>query len=96
MDIPPELVINKAICTGIEQPEGEPGVYVVSILFDGSPEIFHIELEGQRSSYNVREKIYYKYVMRSVSLKGLVALMREWHRGKRRALPVDLADVDFI
>ncbi len=93
MIIPPELVVREAICTGISQLEGEPGVYVVNILFDGAPAIFHIELDGERTSYNVREKIYYKYTMYCRNLKGLIPLLRQWHRGERRELPVDLAEV---
>jgi hypothetical protein len=93
MKIPPELVVHEAICTGITQVEGEPGVYIVNILFDGTPEVFHIELEGLRTSFNVREGIFYKYTMRCYPMKGLIPLMRQWHRGERRELPVDLAEV---
>jgi hypothetical protein len=42
MRIPPELVIHSAIATGITSVEGEPGVYVVNVLFDGVPEVFHV------------------------------------------------------
>jgi hypothetical protein len=96
MIIPPELEIHDAICTGIEQVEGEPGVYVVNILFDGVSEVFHIELEGLDTSFKVREGVYYKYTMRCYSLKGLTPLMRQWHRGERRELPVDLAEVRWV
>jgi hypothetical protein len=95
MIIPPELRIRSAIVTGIAQIDGEPGVYAVNILLDGVAELFHIELEGLKSSFNVRENIYYKYSMRCFNLKGLVPLMREWHSGERRELPVDLADVHW-
>ncbi len=95
MIIPPELIVREAICTGITRVEGEHGLYVVNILFDGFPETFHIELDSERSSYNVREKVYYKYTMYCRSLKGLIPLMRQWHRGERRELPVDLAEVGW-
>jgi hypothetical protein len=93
MKIPPELRVRHAIVTGIDEVEGEPGVYVVNILFDGVAEVFHIELEGLKSTFNVREDIYYKYKMRCFNMRGLVPLMREWHSGERRELPVDLAEV---
>ena len=96
MKIPPELQVRKAIATEITQLEGEPGVYVVNILFDGTPEVFHVELEGLKSSFNVRERTYFGYRMRTLSLKGLIPLMREWHRGERRELPVDLAHVRWV
>ena len=93
MKIPRELLVRDAIVTGIEEAAGEHGVYVVSILFDGAPEVFHIELEGARTSFKVREGVFYKYNIRCRNLKGLIPLMRQWHRGERRALPVDLAEV---
>jgi hypothetical protein len=97
MKIPPELLVHSVIAIGITPVEGEPGTYVVNILFDGSPEVFHIELEGPtRSSFNVREKIFDDCCMRSPTLKGIFALMRKWHRGERFELPVDLANVDFV
>ncbi len=34
--------------------------------------------------------------MRCGALKGIVALMRRWHRGERFELPIDLAKVDFV
>jgi len=96
LKIPPELLVHSAIVTEVTPVEGEPGVYVVNILFDGAREVFHIELEGSKSSFKVREHSYYQYCLRSPTLKGIVALMREWHRGEQRALPVDLAGVDFV
>jgi hypothetical protein len=95
MKFPPELEIREAICTGITQVEGEPGVYVVNVLFDGVPETFHIELEGKETSFKARESAYYGYTMRCYNLKGLGPLMRQWHRGERRELPVDLAEVHW-
>jgi hypothetical protein len=47
-------------------------------------------------SFKVRERVFYAYRQRCPTLKGIAPLMREWHRGERRALPVDLADVDFV
>jgi hypothetical protein len=96
MQIPPDLLVHSAIATSVTPVDGEPGVYVVEVLFDGTPEVFHIELEGLKSSFIVRERSYYQYCLRSPTLKGIVALMRKWHRGEHRALPVDLADVDFV
>jgi len=96
MKIPPELLVHEAIVTGIAPVEGEPGVYVVDVLFDGIHEVFHIELDGLKSSFNVQEDIYYRYCLRSPTLKGIVALMRQWHRGEYRDLPVNLVDVDFV
>jgi hypothetical protein len=96
MKIPPELRVRHAIVTGIDEVEGEPGVYVVNILFDGVAEVFHIELEGLETSFKVREKIYSRYSWRCLALKGFVPLMRQWHRGERRELPVDLAEVRWV
>jgi hypothetical protein len=97
MKIPPDLVIRSAIATGITLVEGERGVYVVNVLLDGAPEVFHIELEGPtKSSFHVREHSFGKYIMYCFPLKGIIALMRKWHRGERPELPVDLATVDFI
>jgi hypothetical protein len=95
MKFPPELEIREAICTGITQIGGEPGVYAVDIVLDGVHELFHVELEGLTSTFNVREDIYYKYKIRCFNLKGFVPLMREWHSGQRRDLPVNLAEVDW-
>lgn len=95
MIIPPELRIHDAIVTGITEVVGERGVYAVDIRLDGVDERFHIELEGRKSTFNVREDIYYKYSIRCFNLKGLVPLMREWHSGERRDLPVNLAEVEW-
>ncbi len=93
MKIPPELEIHKAICTEIAQAECDCRTYTVSILFDGIPEVFHIEMDGPETSFRVMEKVYGTYRMRCYPLKGLIPLMRQWHRGERRGLPVDLAEV---
>jgi hypothetical protein len=93
MIIPPELVVREAICTGITQVDGEPGVYVVNIVFSGVPEVFHIKLNDARISFKVRERVFSRYYVRCHALKGIVPLMRQWHRGERRELPVDLAEV---
>lgn len=61
MKIPPELQVRDAIATDITQIVGEPGVYAVRILFDGEPAVFHVELEGKRTSFKVREHIYHEY-----------------------------------
>jgi hypothetical protein len=95
MEIPPEQLIREAIVTRITPVEGERGLYRVDIEFDGKPEVFHIELEGAKSSFIVRERVYYKYCMRSMTLKGIVPLMRQWHRGEYRSLPVELGDVGW-
>ena len=93
MKIPPELEIHDAICTEITQVAGERGAYIVNILFDGIPEVFHIELDRPDTSFKVTEKIYGTYKMRCYPLKGLIPLMRQWHRGERRELPVDPGEV---
>ena len=95
MIIRPELKIHDAIVTEIAEVDGERGVYAVDVLLDGVYQRFHVELEGLKSTFNVREDIYYKYTIRCFNLKGLVPLMREWHSGERRDLPVDLAEVDW-
>lgn len=95
MKIPPELVIRSAVCTGIMQIEGKLGAYAVSILFDGTPEVFHIELDGPETSFKAMERVYGEYRTRCYPLKGLIPLMRQWHRGERRELPVDLAEVHW-
>src|SRR5689334_5913898 len=96
MKIPTHLLVRSAIATAVTSVEHEAGVYVVEILFDGVREVFHIELEGKASSFNVREGSYYKYCQRCPDLKGIVALMRQIHRGERFDFPVDLAHVDFV
>jgi hypothetical protein len=96
MTLPEDYVVKVAIVTEIVTVKGEPGVYAVRMLFDGVPEVFHIELEGKKTSFKVREHSFYVYQKQCPTLKGLYALMRKWHRGERRELPVDLAGVDFI
>jgi hypothetical protein len=96
MKIPAEQFVRSAIVSGIQAADGEPGVYVVHALFDGTPEVFHIELEGPtKSSFHVREHSYHVYRRRCPTMKGIVPLMRKWHRGERLELPVDLANVHF-
>jgi len=96
MFVPENQLVKIAIVAAISPIEGEPGAYVVDMFFDGVPEVFHIDLEGQKTSFKVRERSFYAYQQRCPTLKGLYALMREWHRGEQRALPVDLAGVDFV
>jgi hypothetical protein len=96
MKIPRHLWIHSAIATEITLIEGVSGAYAVHVLLDGTPEVFHIELEGpSRSSFHVREKSFSRYTTRCGALKGIIALMRKWHRGERFELPIDLAKVDF-
>jgi hypothetical protein len=96
MFVPADQLVKVAIVSGIAPVAGQRGEYVVNVIFDGAPEVFHVELEGPKTSFKVQEHKYYEYCMRCRSLKGLVALMRKWHRGERPELPVDLATVDFV
>lgn len=96
MKIPPQLVVRSAIATSVAPVDCEPGVYRVEVMLDGVREVFHIELEGEKSSFTVRERSFGQYCLRSPTLKGIIALMREWHSGHHRDLPADLADVDFV
>lgn len=97
MRIPRHLLVHSAIATEVTPEQGLPGAYVVRVLFDGTPEVFHIELDGpSKSDFHVRERSFSSYSMRCGALKGIVALMRRWHRGERFELPIDLAKVDFV
>lgn len=97
MKIPPDEVVRKVIVTAIEQLEGEPGVYRVEMEFDGVHESFVIEIDRPRQFFAVRGRdrwwLFEDYASRSLSMKAISVLMGTWHRGQRRTLPVDLADV---
>jgi hypothetical protein len=87
--------ISNATIVGITQIDGEHGVYVVDIIFDGVPQVIHVELEGSKTSFKVRERIFAEYRVRCPDLRWFPRLMRAWHRGERCELPVNLATVPF-
>ncbi len=95
MDIPPNQRIQHAVVVAIRQVECEHGVYTVNVLLDGVPEVFHVELGGGIDTFRVRERTYFGYKIRCLSMTRLAPLMRKWHSGERSELPVDLADVDW-
>ena len=95
MYIPASEIVREAVVVAIT-PE-EYGHYVVRIRFDGSEELFHIELDGLKASFSAQERrLFSDYFRRCPTLKGLVPLMRRWHRGVHERLPIDLARVDFV